>query len=63
MDQAIAPGREDPVTAALPAIAERSASDLRNGKISRWGDRLLRNYLYQAASVLLHRTKRWSLKA
>ena len=36
----------------------------RNGKISRWGDRLLRSYLYEAASVLLHRTKRWSgLKA
>ena len=36
----------------------------RNGKISRWGDRLLRTYLYEAASVLLHRTKRWSaLKA
>ena len=35
-----------------------------NGKISRWGDRLLRSYLYEAASVLLHRTKRWSrLKA
>ena len=28
------------------------------------GDRLLRSYLYEAASVLLHRTKRWSaLKA
>ncbi|WP_422060785.1 IS110 family transposase [Sphingopyxis sp.] len=34
------------------------------GKISRWGDRLLRAYLFEAASVLLHRTKRWcSLKA
>ncbi|ALC10568.1 IS110 family transposase [Sphingopyxis sp. 113P3] len=33
-------------------------------KISRWGDRLLRAYLFEAASVLLHRTKRWcSLKA
>jgi transposase len=32
-----------------------------NGKISRWGDRLLRTYLYEAASVLLHRTKRWSV--
>ncbi len=31
---------------------------------SRWGDRLLRSYLYEAASVLLHRTKKWStLKA
>lgn len=34
------------------------------GRISRWGDRLLRTYLFEAASVLLHRTKRWStLKA
>src|SRR3546814_19970145 len=34
------------------------------GKISRWVDRLLRAYLFEAASVLLHRTKRWcSLKA
>jgi transposase len=35
-----------------------------NGKISRWGDRLLRVYLFEAATVLLHRTKKWSsLKA
>jgi transposase len=35
-----------------------------NGKISRWGDRLLRSYLFEAATVLLHRTKKWcSLKA
>jgi transposase len=35
-----------------------------NGKISRWGDRLLRTYLFEAATVLLHRTKKWSrLKA
>ena len=35
-----------------------------NGRISRWGDRLLRSYLFEAASVLLHRTRRWSaLKA
>jgi transposase len=34
------------------------------GKISRWGDRLLRTYLFEAASVLVHRTKMWStLKA
>lgn len=34
------------------------------GRISRWGDRLLRTYLFEAASVLLHRTQRWSaLKA
>ena len=35
-----------------------------SGKISRWGDRLLRTYLYEAATVLLYRTKKWSsLKA
>jgi transposase len=35
-----------------------------SGKISRWGDRLLRTYLFEAATVLLYRTKRWScLKA
>ena len=35
-----------------------------NGKTSKWGDRLLRTYLFEAASVLLHRTKKWcSLKA
>lgn len=35
-----------------------------NGRISRWGDRLLRSYLFEAATVLLHRTKNWSsLKA
>ncbi|MHC2778916.1 transposase [Bradyrhizobium liaoningense] len=34
-----------------------------SGKISRWGDRLLRSYLFEAATVLLYRTK-WSfLKA
>lgn len=34
------------------------------GKVSRWGDRLLRTYLFEAASVLLHRTRRWcALKA
>jgi transposase len=34
------------------------------GRVSKWGDRLLRTYLFEAASVLLHRTKRWStLKA
>jgi transposase len=36
----------------------------RQGHISKWGDRLLRTYLFEAASVLLHRTRRWSaLKA
>lgn len=35
-----------------------------NGEISRWGDRLLRTYLFAAATVLLYRTKKWSsLKA
>jgi transposase len=35
-----------------------------NGRISKWGDCLLRTYLFEAASVLLHRTQRWStLKA
>ena len=27
-----------------------------NGRISKWGDRLLRTYLFEAASVLIHRT-------
>jgi transposase len=31
-----------------------------SGKISRWGDRLLRTYLFEAATVLLYRTKKWS---
>ncbi|RAH95921.1 IS110 family transposase [Acuticoccus sediminis] len=30
------------------------------GRVSKWGDRALRSYLYEAAVVLLHRTKRWS---
>jgi transposase len=30
-----------------------------SGHVSRWGDRLLRSYLYEAASVLMHRTKTW----
>nr|WP_244622809.1 IS110 family transposase [Microvirga brassicacearum] len=31
------------------------------GRVSRWGDRLLRSYLYEAAaSILMHRTKKWS---
>ncbi|MGY4345271.1 transposase [Bradyrhizobium sp. GM7.3] len=29
-----------------------------NGKISRWGDRLLRTYLFEAATVLLYRTNK-----
>ncbi len=36
----------------------------RQGRVSKWGDRLLRSYLFEAATVLLHRTQRWStLKA
>ena len=30
------------------------------GRLSKWGDRLLRSYLFEAAIVILHRTKRWS---
>jgi transposase len=36
----------------------------RTGAISRWGDGLVRTYLYEAANVLLGRVRRWSpLKA
>ena len=36
----------------------------RIGEISRWGDGLVRTYLFEAATVLLGRVKRWSpLKA
>lgn len=36
----------------------------RSGRISRWGDAMMRNLLYEAAQVLLTRVKRWSaLKA
>ena len=36
----------------------------RIGAISRWGDGLVRTYLFEAATVLLRRVKRWSpLKA
>ena len=32
--------------------------------VSRWGDKLLRSYLFEAATVLMYRTKKWSsLKA
>jgi transposase len=35
-----------------------------SGRVSHWGDRLLRTYLYKAACVLMHRTQKWStLKA
>lgn len=34
------------------------------GRISRWGDAMMRSLLYEAAQVLLARVKRWSaLKA
>lgn len=36
----------------------------RSGRISRWGDAMMRSLLYEAAQVLLTRVKRWSaLKA
>jgi transposase len=31
-----------------------------SGRISRWGDGLMRAYLFEAATVLLYRTKKWS---
>jgi transposase len=35
-----------------------------SGRISKWGDKMLRSYLYEAANVLLTRVARWSaLKA
>ena len=46
-----------------PRRKQSGETDL-NGKVSRWGDRLLRTYLFEAAAVLLHRTNRWcALKA
>ena len=46
------------------AATKTIRGDRHNGRVSRWGDRLLRTYLFEAASVLLHRTKKWSsLKA
>ncbi|MCA6111284.1 IS110 family transposase [Bradyrhizobium cenepequi] len=46
-----------------PRRSQSGATDTI-GKISRWGDRLLRTYLFEAATVLLYRTKKWSsLKA
>ncbi|WP_416914162.1 transposase [Seohaeicola sp.] len=41
-----------------PRRKQSGASDTY-GRVSRWGDRLLRNYLFEVASILLHRTKRW----
>jgi transposase len=50
------------VGAYLGLTPRRKQSGERDltGHISRWGDRLLRSYLFEAASVLIHRTKRWS---
>jgi transposase len=46
-----------------PRRHQSGKTDLQ-GHVSKWGDRALRTYLYEAATVLLHRTKRWSkLKA
>jgi transposase len=43
---------------------KKSGEQDYNGRISKWGDRLLRTYLFEAACVLLHRTQRYSaLKA
>jgi predicted HicB family RNase H-like nuclease len=47
---------------ALMGTTDLTASSVK--ELSRWGDRLLRCYLFEAASVLIHRTKKWStLKA
>lgn len=52
-----------PYLGLTPRRKQSGETDI-NGRVSRWGDRLLRTYLYEAASVLLHRTKKWStLKA
>lgn len=50
---------------ATPTPRRKQSGEMDvTGKVSRWGDRLLRTYLFEAASVLLHRTKRWcALKA
>lgn len=48
----------------LTSRCSQSGETDTHGKISRWGDRLLRIYLFEAATVLLYRTKKWSsLKA
>lgn len=36
-----------------PRRKQSSETDV-NGRVSRWGDRLLRTYLYEAASVFMH---------
>src|SRR3546814_8672697 len=40
--------------------SHQSGSIDLQGKVSKWGDRALRSYLYEAATVLLYRTKRRS---
>jgi transposase len=59
--------RSAPLVGAYLGLTPRrkqSGETDTNGKISRWGDRLLRSYLFEAATVLLYRTKKWSsLKA
>jgi transposase len=52
-----------PVGAYLGLTPRRQQSGEldRQGHISKWGDRLLRTYLFEAASVLIHRTQRWSM--
>jgi len=43
---------------------KQSGEEDYNGRVAKLGDRLLRTYFFEAASVLLHRTQRWStLKA
>jgi transposase len=42
-----------------PRRKQSGALDL-TGRVSKWGDRLLRSYHFEAASVLVHRIKRWS---
>ena len=55
----LGPGRRQ----LVPRRKQSGQADL-TGRISRWGDPLLRTYLFEAANVLLHRTQRWSaLKA
>jgi transposase len=50
--------------AGLTPRRNQSGEKDLNGRVSKWGDRLLGTYLFGAASVLLHRTQHWSpLKA
>jgi hypothetical protein len=48
------------VGAYLDLTPRRSQPGATIGKISRWGGRLPRTYLFEAAAVLLYRTKKWS---